>query len=282
MGTLPPTTLMLNSFPKTHFPQLANIGERYTAHFMTGIFARVPRTIFPSHNHFGDLEMAAFYIAGVSKKSNHQFHIQLVAIGDTNPDKNVKDAVQFYPALHTPQLEQLKSSKDHVIIACSALGQMDHCNKENWFHLNNDDDVTTNVTLQSVTNEVDDEIWNTMDDAIFKVIEQEIARGADTVEYWHPSTSENCSSGSWKNDKPTRDLIRKPATFHEASTMWIGGKQDQTAPVDLDYRPKGVDNVYITGASLYPTGASWNPTGVMVAMAMHLGDLLEPKKDQLQ
>lgn len=198
MGTLPPTTLMLNSFPKTHFPQLANIGERYIAHFMTGVFARVPRAIFPSHNYFGDLEMAAFYIAGVSKNSNHQFHIQIVAIGDTDPDNNAKDTFQFYPALHTPQLEQLKSSKEHVIIACSALGQMDHRNKENWFRLNNDDDVTTNVTLQSVTNEVDDEIWNTMDDAIFEVIEQEIAHGADTVEYWHPDTSGNCSSGSWK------------------------------------------------------------------------------------
>ena len=279
MGTLPPTTLMLNSFPKIDFPQLANIGERYTAHFMTGIFARVPRAIFRNHNYFGDLEMAAFYIAGVNKKSNHQFHIQVVAIGDTDPDNNAKDIFQFYPALHTPQPAQLSTSKEHVIIACSALGQMDHRNKENWVRLNDDDDdVTTNVTLQSVTNEVDDELWDTMDDAIFKVIEQGIAHRTNTVEYWHPDTAgKTCPSDSlpWKKDRPARDVIRKPATFHEASTMWIGGKQDKAAPVDSDYRPKGVDNVYITGASLYPTGASWNPTGVMVAMAMHLGDLLE-------
>ena len=70
MGTLPSTTLMLNSFP-----QLANIGKRYTAHFITRITARVPRVNFPSHNDFGDLEMAAFYIAGVNEESNHQFHI---------------------------------------------------------------------------------------------------------------------------------------------------------------------------------------------------------------
>ena len=51
-------------------------------------------------------------------------------------------------------------------------------------------------------------------------------------------------------------MIRKLVTVHEASTMWIGRKEDKAAPVDLDYRPKGVDNIYITGASLYPTGAS--------------------------
>ena len=269
MGTLPPTTLMLNSFP-----QLTNIGKRYTAHFVTGIFARVPRVSFPNHIDFGDLEMAAFYIPGVSRKSNQQFHIQLVAIGDTNPNINVKDASQFYPALHTPLHEQLLTSKEHVIIACSALGQMDHRNEKNWLRLNGDGDITTNVDLQSITNEVDDELWDTMDAAVFKVIEQEIAHGDSNVEYWHPGTSD---SGSWKKAKPTRDVIRKHATFHEASTMWIGGKEDNAAPVGLDYRPKGVENVYVTGGSLYPTGASWNPTGVMVAMAMHLGDLLEQK-----
>ena len=278
MGTLPPTTLMLNSFPKTNFPQITNIGERYTAHFITGIVARVPRAMFLDHKDFGNLEMAAFYIAGVNKRSNHQFHIQLIAFGDVDPINNAKHAFQLYPdiaALPTPQ--QLSSSKEHIIIACATLGEMDHHNKENWFRLNDQDDISTNVTLQSVTNEVDNELWDTMDDATFQVIEQEIANGGSNVEYWH--SVEN--TGGWKNFRPTADMIRVPATVHEASTMWIGGKQDNAAPVDLDYRPKGVDNVYITGASLYPTAASWNPTGVMVAMAMHLGDLLEPKKDKI-
>ena len=268
MGTLPPTTLMLNSFRHV----ATNIGKRYTAHFMSGIFARVPRVNFLNHKDFGDLEMAAFYIPGVNRKSNHQFHIQLVAISDTDPDINAKDSSQFYPALHTPQYEQLSTSKEHVIIACSALGQMDHCNEENWLRLNGDGDITTNVDLQSITNKVDDELWDTMDSTVFKVIEQEIACRGNNVEYWHPGAS---NSGSWKKAKPTRDMIRKHATFHEASTMWIGA--DDAAPVGLDYRPKGVDNVYVTGGSLHPTGASWNPTGVMVAMAMHLGDLLEQK-----
>ena len=278
MGTLPPTTLMLNSFPKANFPRIANIGERYTAHFITGIVARVPRTNFHHYNDFGDLELAAFYVAGVNKKSNHQYHIQIIAIGDTDPPGNAKDTFQFYPDITSlPTLQQFSTSTEHVIVSCTVLGQMDHRNKENWFRLNDGDDITTNATLQCVTNEVDDELWDTMDDTTFQVIEQEIAHDASNVEYWHPLGS----TGSWKNIRPSTDMIRVPASVHEASTMWIGGEQDRAAPVDLDYRPKGVDNIYITGASLNPTGASWNPTGVMVAMAMHLGDLLEPKKDKV-
>ena len=39
-------------------------------------------------------------------------------------------------------------------------------------------------------------------------------------------------------------MIRVPATVHEASTMWMGG-DDEESPVCLDYRPKGVENVYM-------------------------------------
>ena len=57
--------------------------------------------------------------------------------------------------------------------------------------------------------------------------------------------------------------------------MWIG--KDRGSPVDLDYRFKGVENVYVTGASLWPTGGSWNPTCAMTGMAMHLADQICPK-----
>ena len=52
----------------------------------------------------------------------------------------------------------------------------------------------------------------------------------------------------------------------------------QMAPVGLDYRPRGVENVYITGGSLWPTGGSWNPTAAMVALAIHLADTLSNVK----
>ena len=53
--------------------------------------------------------------------------------------------------------------------------------------------------------------------------------------------------------------------------MHIG---ENDAVVGVDYCLKGVENVYITGASLWPTGGSWNPTLTMVALAQHLADSL--------
>jgi hypothetical protein len=44
------------------------------------------------------------------------------------------------------------------------------------------------------------------------------------------------------------------------------------AVVNEDYRLKRVENVYVTGGSLWPKGGSWNPTLMMVGMAQHLAD----------
>jgi choline dehydrogenase-like flavoprotein len=58
--------------------------------------------------------------------------------------------------------------------------------------------------------------------------------------------------------------------------------------VGLDYRPRGVENVYVTGAGLWPTSGSWNPTLTMVALAQHLADmrvkerLAQPRKAAAQ
>ncbi|MCH6188403.1 GMC family oxidoreductase [Paenibacillus polymyxa] len=45
---------------------------------------------------------------------------------------------------------------------------------------------------------------------------------------------------------------------HEGSTIYFGSVED--AVVGLDYRRKGVENVYVTGASLCLVSGSWNPT----------------------
>jgi len=73
-----------------------------------------------------------------------------------------------------------------------------------------------------------------------QVIEQEIASESRNFEYWHPEGN----SGSWKNTRPATEMIRQCATAHEASTMWMGGDDDKEAPIGLDYRSKGVENVH--------------------------------------
>lgn len=280
MGTLPPTTLMLNSFPASSFGQLSNVGKRFTSHFISSIIARVAVDDMENsllyvglrERALGKLEMGALYIAGENTESKHQFHIQLTAVIDETPIENIYDTFRHLPdVVAAPSLEQLLSSKDppHVVFVCACLGQLDHDNKDNWFQLNDHQDLSSNATLQVVANEKDNQLWDTMDETTFSLLTKYLA-APDKLEYWH-------SDGTWKKDQPPKDQIRVPGLVHEASTMWIGNDQDQQSPVDLDYRFRGVENVYLTGGALWPTGASWNPTCAMTAMAMHLADKLGKK-----
>lgn len=216
--------------------------------------------------------MGAVYIAGVDNESKHQFHIQLTAISDETPWENIYDTVRHLPdVVAAPSLEQLFSSKNHVVYVCASLGQLDHKNSQNWFRLNDTEDVTTNVTLQVVANDTDNKLWDTMDDSTFKMLEDVLAPNGLGLEYWHND------SKNWKSDRPPTEQIRVPGLVHEASTMWIGKDDDNAAPVRLDYRFRGVENVYLTGGALWPTGASWNPTCAMTGLAIHLADQICPK-----
>ncbi len=273
MGTLPPTTLMLNSFPKIK----TGIGKRFASHFISAIVAR---TSLKSENiswiapfkmdiSLGKLEMAAVYVAGEDTDTKQQFHIQLSVVIDETPIANVYDTMRHLPdVVAAPSLEQLMSSKNHAVFVCATLGQIDHNNEKNWYRLNDDKDITCNATLQVVTNNHDKAVWNIMDDTTFKVLEECLSL-QDELEYWNPDTHK------WQKERPTTAQIRVPGLVHESSTMWIG--ESDTDPVDLDYKFRGVDNVYLTGGALWPTGASWNPTCAMTALAMDLADKLHPK-----
>jgi choline dehydrogenase-like flavoprotein len=54
----------------------------------------------------------------------------------------------------------------------------------------------------------------------------------------------------WLKDRPPTSQIRRRVLVHPASTMWIG--DDSSSPVDLDYRFRGVENVYLTGTQPAP------------------------------
>ncbi|WP_437708139.1 GMC oxidoreductase [Sorangium sp. So ce448] len=264
MGTLPPTTLVLNSFP-----QVPNAGGRFSAHFISAIVARVPRADYAFSARIGELELAAIYIAGVDSETGGQYHIQLTALSDRQPQKNAETAARHMPdVVATASPEQLRTSEDYVVFVCAVLGELDHRNQANWFKRADGDDPTTNVILQVLENENDASVWDTMDKGTFEALELILSpRGASRVEYWHANPDR---TGRWVNERPPVDQIRVPALVHESSTLWIG--EEDSAPVGLDYRLRGVENVYVTGGSLWPTGGSWNPTMTMVALAQHLAD----------
>ena len=272
MGTLPSTTLVRNSFPAARTP-----GERFSAHFITAIAARVPKRLLDPEGKLGSLELAANYIAGTVMKNGEaqyaqQYHIQLSTLWDESPEANAPTALRYMPdVLSTASIEQLRSSEGYVIFVCTVVGELDFNNSETWFRENKDDrDPTTNSVLQVVQNMADSETWDAMDDATFGILEKVIGRTGTShrVEYWHGSPE----NGEWKAARPDTSERRVDRLVHESSTLHIGADND--APVDLDYRLRGSTNVYITGGALWPQGGSWNPTMTMTALALHLADNL--------
>jgi choline dehydrogenase-like flavoprotein len=268
MGALPPATLILNSFP-----QVARTGERFTAHFISSIVARMPKRNFPFAGKLAEMELAAIYLAGRTTESKLQYHVQLSVLSDSNPKQNSERAARYMPdVVATASLAQLTNSHDHLVFVCASLGELDCRNEHNWLRLNDHTDPTTNVLLQVIANDVDAATWDSMDEATFQMLERALSPvGAEGVEYWHG----DANAGAWQMKRPVVEQRRAPALVHEASALWIGN--DCAGVVGTDYRPHGVDNVYITGAGLWPTAGSWNPTLTMVALAQDLADRL---KDQ--
>ena len=266
MGTLPPTTLVRSSFP-----HMAHAGRRFSAHFITSIVARVPRDSLDRRGEFGDLEIGACYVAGKADSWMQQFHIQLSALSDRDPERNAATALRYMPdVVATASPAQLLSSRDHVVFVCAVLGEIGIHNSEVYFRGNPDDpDPTTNSLLRVKIGEADMATWNAMDETTFQMLEGVLSPdGPGQVEYWHGDPNE----GTWRPERPVVESRRVDALVHESSTLHIG--QGDGDPVDLDYKLRGTENVYITGGALWPQGGSWNPTMTMVALAMDLADRL--------
>ena len=267
MGALPPATLLQSSFGD----KLPRVGSRFTAHFISAIVGRVPRSAFNFDGGMEELEIGAHYVAGETP-DGLQYHIQLSSLSDTDPAANAALATRYAPdVVATASPAQLADSSDYVVFVAATLGEIAHDNPDNWFRANTSDkDPTTASLLQIVESDTDRRVWDTMDEGTYQVLEKVLSPGgAGEVEYWHGAPDE----GTWKSERPPQKQIRVGGLVHEGSTLYIGKEDD--APVDLDYKPRGVDNVYITGAGLWPRSGSWNPTMTMVGLAQHLADKLE-------
>jgi choline dehydrogenase-like flavoprotein len=263
MGTIPPATLLMNSFADTDL--LANAGKRYTGHFMSHIIARVKRSAFKS---LAALEIGATYLAGTDKTTGLQYHVQTSAFATTNPVEDAGTIAREAPdaaAIATP--EQMQRSEDYVVFVCATLGEVSEKNPNNWRKLNEGLDPTTNLSLQLGLNEEDQALWNVLDEATFQTIAAMLPQDhRASVEYWVDGTG-------WQETQPTAADIRLPVIVHEASPLWIG-TDSATSVVGLDYRPHGVTNVYVTGGALFPTSGSWNPTLTMCGFAQDLAEKL--------
>jgi len=269
MGTLPPATLVLNSFP-----QVPGVGEHFSAHFITSVVARVPRKDYDFARDLGELELAAIYLAGESA-AGMQYHVQLSVLSDRNPEDNAQKSERYAPdVVATASMAQLRSSEEYLVFVCAVLGELDETNPQSHLKPNGGADPTSNVTLQVLANSTDEATWDTMDAGTFQMMELVLSpEGAGHVEYWHGDPD----TGNWGTDRPSITDRRVPGLVHESSSLPIG--EGGQASVGLDYGLIGVDNVYVTGGGLWPTGGSWNPTMTMVALTQDLADKLAVSGD---
>lgn len=273
MSTLPATTLVLNSFNLAEFPQLTNVGKRFTAHPVSSVIARIPRQSLSIADNAHEIELAAIYIAGI--KDEAQYHIQLSAVTyrQCQDDKAIYDVCKKYSANSIPR-ECIDTSGDYIVASSSTLGELDYKNKNNQFNLNySSKSLTASGELNLCLNDQDKRSWNWMDNVTFEVMTKlSPTSSSDQLEYWDETEK------TWKKTRPLPEQIRKKLLVHDASTMWIGDREDTESPATSDYQLRGVDNVYITGGALWPTGGSWNPVLTIVAMAMNLADILYESK----
>ena len=281
MGTIPPATLIMNSFDV-----VPNVGKHLSAHYISAIVGRVSIEDlgYDKSNTLKDIELGAVYVAGIDSDYGKQFHVQLSAFWDKDPATNAKFSFQYAPdVVATASRAQLESSKGFIVFVLACLGEMDVDNKSNNGVTKNkaDSDQTSNILLDLTTNEVDKLLWDVMDKGSFELLEKIIAPkdkdGNPKVQYWHGTPD----VGTWNVKRPGKSQIRVPGTVHESSTLIIGDEWPHTnSSVGLDYRPHGVENVYVTGGCLWPRSGSWNPTMIMVALAQHLADNLEKPREK--
>ena len=266
MGTIPPATLLMNSFGAL----LPNAGKRYTGHFMSHITARVKRSAF---RELAALELGAHYLHGRAD-NGLQYHVQASAFASSHPEQDAAAIAYEAPdAAAVASPAQLRGSEDYVLFVCATLGEVCEQNDANWIRLNGDADPTANISLQLQTGPLDERLWDVLDEATYQTIAALASRGVGVtpeIEYWVDAGQ---SEGYWQTERPSRQQIRLPIIVHEASPLWIGS-DPSTSVVGLDYRPHGVKNVYVTGGALFPTSGSWNPTLTMCGLAQDLADRL--------
>ncbi|KAH7887270.1 hypothetical protein F5I97DRAFT_1925721 [Phlebopus sp. FC_14] len=271
LGTVPNTTLLLNSIPDD---MKGRAGSRITGHFVSHITARFP---VPSGTQLSDhLEIGANYIAGKDATTNLQYHIQVSAFHSPNPATDAGDALRFCPDYAAaPSPEQLEGSENYIVLVCATLGELEENNPNSLITPLDDPDLTTNIRLQILPSDNDLKLQTLMDQATYDAVK--VMAGSQPIQYWNSALAKP----GWQTAQPPASAIHPPGIVHEASTLHMSDdlSGDAKAAVGPDYKPKGCGNVYVTGGALFPSAGSWNPTLTMCGYAQDLAAKLVTVKN---
>eukprot|EP01125_Pyxidicula_operculata_P010770 TRINITY_DN3545_c0_g1_i1.p1 TRINITY_DN3545_c0_g1~~TRINITY_DN3545_c0_g1_i1.p1 ORF type:complete len:652 (-),score=165.44 TRINITY_DN3545_c0_g1_i1:23-1783(-) len=276
VGCMPAATLLLNSFEFKELeskpellPQFHNVakphlpGSSFGAHTISSITVRIPKQQFKVDWSKTEVSLGAYYLAGVVEDGTNvgSFHAQISMLQDPHPRRNASTAHKYMPdVVATATPEQLADSQDYAVFVFAILGEMEIGGKNGLVKNHQTNDPTCNVTLRWDLTKFDLKTWDAMEDISRQLIVK--LSGDFTPEYWN--TEKEC----WSKDYYA---FRVPGMVHESSVLPMTGKDGL---VDFDFRPRGVENVYVTGSSLWPTAASWNPTMTMCAFSQVLADNL--------
>ncbi|KAK7691523.1 hypothetical protein QCA50_004922 [Cerrena zonata] len=283
-GVFPSTTILMNSIGDN---LAGRAGSRVGGHFISHITARFPIAEPSGSDGFlPHLEIGASYLAGKDPSNRLQYHIQITAIHSPSPETDAEDAARLCPDYAAAATaEQLAGSERHIVLVCATLGELNEENPHSWVvHNPASQDVTTNVRLQVLPDEKTDSLQRVMEKATYDAIKVMAGDQADSIEYWHDVIVERRDKDSqrdavtikshpgWKRNKPPADMVRVPGLVHETSTLYMSDnlEKDKNASVDSQYRPRGCDNVFVTGGAIFPTSGSWNPTLTMCGFAQDL------------
>jgi choline dehydrogenase-like flavoprotein len=72
--------------------------------------------------------------------------------------------------------------------------------------------------------------------------------------------------------------LQEIRTFSHAVGTLRSGDDPRTAPVDRDGRFRGLDNLYVTDASVFPTAGAVNPSLTIAALALRIGERLAARE----
>src|SRR5690242_14612002 len=107
-----------------------------------------------------------------------------------------------------------------MAVVGASLGELSENNKENFLRLNEGKDPSTNIKLQFTLDENDSKLWDVMDEATYQTIDVMAGAKTTTIEYW------DAHNDKWSKVKPPKETIRIPGIVHEASTAFVGAKED--------------------------------------------------------
>jgi hypothetical protein len=133
-------------------------GSTFGAHTISSITARIPKSVFGIKWPEKDVTLGAYYLSGYAKMESKigQFHAQISLLQDPNPAENSGTAHRYMPdVVATANWQQLRGSKDHVVLVFAILGETEIHGKNGLTLNHKTSDPTCNVTLKWDITEMD-------------------------------------------------------------------------------------------------------------------------------